>query len=124
MRRRSFLALCGLSGAAAVPAIPAVAEPPPAATGQRWFIQVSLDGAFPVQIDPADYPGRVEITIGGEFVTCAWAPVYENRRKETFLVPLSLGTMATGRREDIKVEFYGELNRAVKPIVKITAVIA
>lgn len=123
MRRRAFLSLSGLLGAASI--VPAVAEPAPLTNpAQRWFIQVSFDGVFPIEMDPSNYPGRVEVTIAGAFVACAWASVYESKRREFFLVPLSIGAMATGRREDIKVEVFGELNRLARPIIKITAVVA
>ena len=123
MRRRAFLALSSLFGAASI--LPAAAESTmPVPSTQRWFVQVWFDGKFPIAIDPSDYPGRVEITIDGAFVACAWAPTYESKGREMFLVPLSIGATATGRREDIKVEVFGELKRYAQTVIKITAVAA
>lgn len=123
MLRRSLLAFLG--GVAASPIVPAAAEAPlsdPSAS--RWFIQVWFEGSFPIEADPADDPGRVEISIAGEFVACAWAPVYRSPRKEFFLVPLNVGATAVGKKEDIKVDVYGALKRLAHPVVKITAVSA
>lgn len=114
MLRRSLLALLG--GAAVVPA--AAAQD----AAQRWFIQVWFQGEFPIEADPANDPGRIEVSMAGEFVACAWAPVYRSRQGQFFLVPLTLGATAAGRREDVKVEVYGELKRLARPTVKVTAV--
>ena len=77
-----------------------------------------------MEADPADDPGRVEISMAGEFVACAWAPVYHSPRKEFFLVPLTMGATAVGKKEDIKVDVYGALKRLAHPTVKITPVSA
>lgn len=119
MLRRSFLTLLGL---AASPALPALATQSNPAAPQRWFIQVWLEGDFPFELDMAANPGRIEVSIGGTFVACALAAVYRSKRNEMFLVPLSIGASAIGRKEDIKVEVYGELKRLVRPTIKITEI--
>ena len=115
--RRSVLTLIG--GMAASPAL-AVSDSPPRSS--RWFIQVWFEGNCPIELDPAAHPGRLEISIGGEFVACALAGVSQSKQGQMWLAPLSIGAAAVGRREDIKVEVYGELRRVVRPVIKITEI--
>lgn len=119
MRRRSFLTLIG--GMAATPAL-AVSDRENAHRTGRWFIQVWFEGNFPIELDPSANPGRLEISIGGEFVACALAGVSRSKQGQIWLAPLSIGASAVGRREEIKVEVYGELKRVVRPVIQITEI--
>ncbi len=108
-----------------MPVVPAAAAPSQGASpAQRWFIQVWFEGEFPIEADPSNDPGRVEVSMAGDFVACAWAPVYRSRQRQFFLVPLTVGATASGRKEDIKVEVYGELKRLTRPAIKISAMTA
>jgi hypothetical protein len=117
--RRSLLTLIG--GAAASPLAALAEERKPPRMG-RWFIQVWFEGNFPIELDPAANPGRLEVSIGGEFVACALAGVAQSKQGQMWLAPLSIGASALGRREEIKVEVFGELRRLARPVIKITEI--
>ena len=117
LARRALLGL----GAGAL-AAPTLAR---AAAAQRlpatFFVRIGFTGRFPIQIDPAADPGRVEIWSGATFVGCASASVHEDPRWDyQYLSPLSLGVMAPGPREAIKVRVFGELGRFAALDVKIS----
>ena len=94
-----------------------MARAEPAASS--WLVQVTFPG-LPVSADPQAYPGRVEVSVRGEFVGCAWAAWQPVSSDEVRLLPLSLGYAVTGRREDVRVEAFGELNRLGRMAIRIT----
>lgn len=96
---------------------PAYGDPAPSSEPRAWFVAVEFS---PLEdANPDEYPGRVEVTVAGRFVGCAWAAFYKPELTEVRLVPMSLGYAVFGRREDIKVQAYGELARIGKQQVQI-----
>lgn len=101
---------------------PAYGEPGQAAPeGHWWFIQIAYE-PLAENADPEQPPGRVEVSIAGEPVGCAWASYYRPELTEIRLTPMFLGFYARGRREDIKVEPHDELARIGHQRVTITEV--
>lgn len=98
------------------------AGPGTAGSPRRWFVQVWFESGAPIEADAGSDPGRIEVTAGGEFVGCAKAMTHDARWGEVILIPPSVGFIATGRREEIKVAAYGELGRLARSVVKITEV--
>ena len=84
-----------------------------------WLVQVTFPG-LPASADPQAYPGRIEVSVRGEFVGCAWAAWQPISSDEVRLLPLALGYAVTGRREDVRVEAFGELNRLGRMAIRIS----
>lgn len=85
----------------------------------RLFIQIWWD-APPLEMDPSDDPGRMEVFVGDVFVGCVVAPSHMNARRQLMLVPPSVGFTATGEPSAVKVIATGMLDTLTERRIRIT----
>lgn len=116
--KRRFLATLGLT--IPIPAIAQIQLPEIEVKPKRWFVQAWTVGTPPFIMDETASPGRLEVSLKGDFVACAQAFAIKNWDYHE-LAPLSIGFIViTEDPKLLKFELFGELKRLVKLETKFT----